>query len=454
MRKLLFAALLALTIGIVPIFAQEATPEVDATTAPPNSPVSEETVLEMVERAEDALERAQSATDMAFNLLGLFEALSLVVTIGGGVLAVVGFTNFNRARVQLEETRTNVITQIQEYQDNFDAQIAAREAELKALRDQLEEGAMQERQQTSNALLANALIPIGERQYKFSDYTGALSTYKRALELDPGNPVVHQKFAYVREKQGNIDDAKHHYEKAIELTPDFAPALAGLGFVYRRLGEQVQIPEDLSGEERRERWTTQTNFYNKAEGLLNKALELSPKLVDDDGESWWGILGGLYKRRNQTELALNAYYEATQVTPQSSYGFVNLALLYLKQKDREKMQEYYETVERIARKEAEGEQGNFWGYADLIVSSYAVGKIEQADEALPIAIAIAPIDSPYMLEGLVDTLADLKTVMEGEQAVAVTTAIQTLQQAIDERRRQLEAEKADDDASDALENSD
>ena len=401
-----------------------------------NRPIAADAVDDV---AAEALERANYATDLAFNLLGLFEAMSLVVTIGGVVLTAFGFTRFNSAQKELSETRERVETEFENYRERFEQEINARERELNQLRDTLEASAEDERQQTSNALLANALIPIGERQYRASDYEGARNTYRRALELDPQNPVVNQRLAYVYTHSGDLDKAEDHYERAIEREANFAPALAGLGFVYRRMGDGLSNDlknENLSPAERDAIRMKRDRVYNQAEAYLLDALKLSPRLVDDDGESWWGVLGGLYKRRDQINEAINAYEKVTEVTPQSSYGFGNLALLHMKRNERAKMLEMYERVERIARTEARAQQGNFWGYADLVTSSYAIGKTEQADEALTIAISIAPPDSPYMLSGLRDTLHDLSQVLSPEKVPPIQQAIDRLDMEMTNRNEQ------------------
>lgn len=376
-------------------------------------------------RTERALAEAEQAIDMAFNLLGLFEALGLVVTVGGVVLAAYGFSNFNRAKEELNRTRNQVLNEIETYRQGFNDEVQRREADLQSLRETVMESAEAERQNTSNALLANALIPLGERQYRTSDYAGALATYNRALELDPQNPAINQRLGYVYTQIGNLDQAEHHYQQALERERNFAPALAGQGYVKRRIGEQIerQLTQTEDQDQRRQQRIDRDLYFNKAEELLLQALELSPRLVDDDGESWWGVLGGLYKRRGQIEQAIEAYEEATKVTPQSSYGPVNLALLYMKQNRRDDMIEMYRKVEKIASQEASAEQGNFWGYADLIVSSFAIGKIEQAQEALPMAISIAPYDSSFMLESLASTLEELLNVMDDPERTTIQTAI-------------------------------
>lgn len=433
-------AIFILVLLTLPVAAQ--TP--DAPVTPADAALRAEAAAQNAEsaaqNAQDAAENAQAAADAgaqavdyAFNLLGLFEALGIVITVVGGVAGLVGFSQLLSARRELTAARERIEQEIDQYKQQVATEISHREAELDALRDTLRQEADNERRLTSNALLANALLPIGERQYKTGDYEGALNTYNRALELDPQNPVVHQRIGYVYTHSGQLEQADYHYQCAIDREPDFAPALAGLGFVYRRMAEKLP---DSSIE--------RTQLMNRAEDYLLQGLKISPKLVDDDGESWWGVLGGLYKRRGQIDDAINAYRRAMEVTPQSSYGAGNLAMLYMRKNDRERMLETYKQVERIAEKEADQEQGNFWGYADLVVARYALGKVEAAEEALPIALQIAPADSPYMLDGLIDTLQDLMPVLDPAERPAIERAIERIRNhrlaQQEERKQQAEEE--------------
>jgi tetratricopeptide (TPR) repeat protein len=399
-----------------------------------NSPAIE------VDRAEAILNRAEDTVDLATNLLSLFEALSLAVTIGGVVLVSLGLGRFNDARNELIEARQEVKQEIDEYRQNFNAEIKAREDELNLLREELEASANHDRQATTQALLANALLPLGERQYKASDYEGAIATYQRALELHPDNPVVNQRLGYVYTQMGNLDEAKRHYEKALDVEPNFAPVLAGLGLVTRRFAERLdKVVDDpaLFEGERVQKHLERNQLLTEAESYLQRALQISPRLVDDDGESWWGVLGGLYKRRSLIKDAIAAYHEATVVTPQSSYGYGNLAQLYMKQGDIQKMLATFERVEQIASKEADATGGNFWGYADLAVSSYAIGKHEQAARVLPIAMQIAPLDSPFMLEGLVETLREIVEMVPEDRRPPIREAITYLAEEMARRAEQL-----------------
>jgi len=405
----------------------------------------------IVDQYETALTNARETVNFAYNLLSLFEVLSVVLTITGAVAANYVLRTFSGASLELEEARQTIEMETQEVRERLEMSLIEREKEIEMFRQEIETALQSERMNTSNSLLANALLSLGERQYRASDYQGAVNTYNRAHDLDPENPVVNQRLGYIYIQMGDYEKAKQYYEDALKRDPTFAPALAGQGFVYRRMGEQTMrsmSQENLSYADEIKLNITRDQFLNESERLLLKALELSPKLVDDDGESYWGLLGGLYKRRGQVEQAINAYKRVTEVTPQSSYGFSNLAFLYTRTHDVNNMLQTYRQVERIAQYEAEATAGNFWGNADLIISSYAIGKIEQAEKTLPVAISIAPFDSPYMLEGLVDTLEDLmealaKDTQYKDRVQAIGKSINILNAELAQREQALKDEEQD-----------
>lgn len=437
MRRLIWLVLtiIIVTTMSISVHAQDATPdnqaEIEATLR-----AIIDTVETAATRAEEAAQLAQEGNqavqgnvDFAFNLLGLFEAFSVVLAIIAAALSYVGFNRVFQAADELANTREEVAKQLENLKKQFDAEVEKQRKDAEELQEKLEHSAEERRIITERALLAQAYIPLGERQYKAQDYAGSISTYQQSLDLDPHNPVIHYRLGYVYTQQGDLDKAEYHYGEALSYADNFAPAMAGLGYVIRRQGEKLD-----EGIEKKE-------AMNRAEQLLLKAMELSPKLVDDDGESWWGILGGLYRRRGQVDDAIYAYKQATIVTPQSSYGFGNLALLYMQKNQRDEMLVTYAEVEKLSAAEAAAEVNNYWGHADLVVSRYALGKSDLAAEVLERAIQIAPLESPYMLDGLEGTLEDLVKVLTEDKLPAIKQAIQRIKDEQTKRNAILEARR-------------
>ena len=391
--------------------------------------------------ARDARE-IEEGVQVAFSLLGLFEALGFVATAVAALIAVFGFQRLIGAQSEFAEARANLLEEFNKLSADlltrYDSlvasqieQFALQRKESDEIQHILKQAENERKEITERAILAQAYLPVGERRYKAQDYSGAISTYQTALQLDPRNPVIHYRLGYVFTQQGDIEHAQQHYETALELAEDFAPALAGLGYVFRRKGEKME-----SGIERKE-------ALNIAEKYLLRAMELSPKLIDDDGESWWGLLGGLYRRHGQIDDAIYAYKQAIIVTPQSSYGWGNLALLYMKKNDIDNMLQSYISVEKLAEAESAADVHNYWAHTDLVVSRYALGKGEEAAEVLERAIQIAPLESPYMLDGLQGTLEDLLNILPDEKHPPINDAMKHIRDEQDKREKILAERQAE-----------
>ncbi|MFN8377703.1 MAG: tetratricopeptide repeat protein [Anaerolineae bacterium] len=381
------------------------------------------------DQAAFALDAADAAVERADSMLNQFQTLEAVVSIVGMALPVIviiaGFIGLNRlnsaqkevsglhqeldqqiadakasARAEIEAARQEVRSEVEAAKVQLDAEMARRQQELESLR----ESAQAVRNEASRARLASALLPLGEQQYRAADLTGAIATYERALELDDRNPVTYYRLGYVYNRIGQFDRALDQLAAALDIDKDFMPAKAAIGYTYRRMAEA--LPE---GDNQREL------LFSEAEHRLRDALNQQPTLMDDDGESWWGSLGGLYKRRNQKELAKDAYRRACKVTPHSSYPFMNLAVLEMKDGNRDAMMRAFQHVERVARAETQAQAGNYYGLADLMTAQLALGKTAEAQDTMQAFFDSVP-DNENSLALELDTLHTILSVMGGETA--------------------------------------
>lgn len=351
---------------------------------------------ELEAEIEATIARAEAMLDFAFNLLGIFEAVSVAITIVGALFGAFGFIRLISAQNSLTQARAEVEQEIANIRQQFDEDLERRRTEFAELSQQLLKAVEEQRNEaakaTADAALATALLGFGERQFKATDFNGAVDTYKRALALDGNNPVVYYKLGYAHVHMGELEDAEVNLKHSLAIDPQFDPAKVALGYVYRRKGEKMK--ESIEREQ----------TLNMAERWMLEGLQASPKLVDEDGESWWGALGGLYKRRHQTDQALYAYQQAAIVTPNSSYPFNNLANLYGASGDLDSMLKMWGRVERLAAAEVQAEVGNYWGYFDLLTAHLATGHPDKAEDILPAVLGTVPPDAVYALDTLVDTL--------------------------------------------------
>jgi tetratricopeptide (TPR) repeat protein len=425
MRRLSLILMALMLVGFVPrLLAQNPTPTPSpAQDSADRAEAAAQRAEKAADNADKAVSDAQGLVDLANTLMGLFQNVTavtgllipLLVVVGG----LVGLNRLSSAQQELTEAR-----------ERFEKDVKEKQGELDALRDQLTKSAAEQRNDADRASLAQSLLPMGERQYRAQDYVGALDTYRRALELDPDNLIIHYRLGYVYTQAGQLEDAKKHLVRALEIEPNFAPGLAALGYVYRRIGEKM--PQGIERDQ----------MLNEAERHFLEALRISPKVVDEDNESWWGALGGLYRRRGQIDQAIYAYERGGEVTPHSSYPFSNLALLYMQKHDRDAMLRTYKRVEKLAYGEVQADVENYWAYADLVVARLAIGKVKEAEDVLDTTLETAPEDSPYTLESLLDTLTRLSEALKPEEIASVTRVMERIRQFRDARLAKQQAQAA------------
>ncbi|RJQ46753.1 MAG: tetratricopeptide repeat protein [Nitrospiraceae bacterium] len=77
------------------------------------------------------------------------------------------------------------------------------------------------------------------------DYQGALSNYRKALELDKNNFTVMNNIAYIYLKTGQIQEAASYSRMALEVNRDYVPALINLGIASAQSGSMQEAEEYL-----------------------------------------------------------------------------------------------------------------------------------------------------------------------------------------------------------------
>jgi tetratricopeptide (TPR) repeat protein len=152
-------------------------------------------------------------------------------------------------------------------------------------------------------------------------------------------------------------------------------------------------------------------YLLKGEGKLLEALQNVPKLLDEEGESWWCVLGALYRQRGQVKKAIDAYKEAASITPYSPYPLSNLALHQGINGHVDTMLQTYREVERLARQKTQANPADYWPYADLLIARLALGKIQAAEDTLKTLLQVVPRDLAYAVPGLLVALSRLSKIL-------------------------------------------
>jgi tetratricopeptide (TPR) repeat protein len=143
-------------------------------------------------------------------------------------------------------------------------------------------------------------------------YTDALAKYDRALLLQPGDAVLHNRRGICHQRAGDAARALTEYERALELDPGYAQAWNNLGslhhaqgrysqavITYRRALEHGQLA--VIYKNMGTAYLTDDQIEN-AFDAYRKAFDLDPTIFSSDGAASVSSPGG--------DLAVQYYYYA------------------------------------------------------------------------------------------------------------------------------------------------
>lgn len=137
---------------------------------------------------------------------------------------------------------------------------------------------------------SDIFLQLGVRYMEIDKLELAKENLQKALEKDSGNARAHSALAYLYEKINHFDEARQHYESALNLSPDDIGIQNNYG---RFLCERRQFDKGLSYLNQAaadmlndRQWMALTNAARchlgkgerpQAELLLKQALELNPR---------------------------------------------------------------------------------------------------------------------------------------------------------------------------------
>jgi Tfp pilus assembly protein PilF len=78
----------------------------------------------------------------------------------------------------------------------------------------------------------------GYEQQRRGDLAGALTSYEKAVALDPEYATPHNDMGVIFEQQGRLEDAERAYKTALERNPNHLEAHANLAMLYEREGNK------------------------------------------------------------------------------------------------------------------------------------------------------------------------------------------------------------------------
>lgn len=352
-----------------------------------------------VERAEAILARAEDSSNAASNLLSFLET-------GSGVAALilgVGAFMLRRSILEQVDKAQELSRRTEEKFKEQNQALIRREDRLGAfqetLMDELDEIRRTTReqldeirrstadqiagiqQQVKNSFRVVSLQLLAEQQSRERNTQTAIDTLQRIHKLDPDNQATNYLLGYLYMGFKKLDLAIEHLDRALAVDPDFTPAIAAMGLALRRKGDALDETDDK---------TERNKYWDAARTRLQQALNKDPRLTDTEGESYYGTLGGLFRRQGHYYAALDAYEWAHKVTPKSSYPIINLAALHAHQGNHEQAQHYFNLVIKNALLQLDDDPRDAWSRMDYAQALLVLGDQDKALEELQTVIDQQP----------------------------------------------------------------
>ncbi len=390
----LFAALLGAVVLLAvprPAVAQGPTPA--PTISLPTPTLDPQAVLDTANKASIDADRAANSVNL---ILSFIQVAGVLGGILAALLAAAGVRTIAEYRQELNKAR----------------------AELEQMHTQLQAEAENLRTQGDRAIRALALMQLGEQQLEAKNTKAALRIYGEAYDLDPNNRATNYFLGelYIQEK--DLAKGIEHLQRALAGGGDYAPAEAALAYALELQGDRAA---DVNERNR---------LYAEAESRFLKALQTDPAVRDINGESVYGVLGGLYKRQRRIDDAIRCYQQAERVTPQNSYPVNNLAMLYFQQGKSETAEAYFRRSAAMSTRILDGNPFDYWARFDLTVALLALGHPDDAQKQLDVAL-----NQVQNIRPLEIFLGDLTRLKESPRPpTGVDQFIPPVQQAINKSR--------------------
>jgi tetratricopeptide (TPR) repeat protein len=331
--------------------------------------------------AETILERANDAASFVGNLLNFLEVMFAAISLA---LVAVAWVLRGMILDQVEELRdfvTRTEKQIAARGEHLDQLEKTLTEELSHIIRQTGENIAEVKKEGRDAFRVLRLQLLAEQQVRAHNIDTAIDTLLTAHKLDPHDHATNYLMGYLYTSRKEIDLAIAYLEDALALEPEFTPGIAALGLALRRKGDSITDPASYAKRDQ---------YWAQAEAKLHEALSKDRKLTDADGESYFGTLGGLYRRQGRYYAALDAYERAHKVTPGSSYPIINLATIHAHQGNPKEAAYYFEQVVKQAVLQLDDDPRDAWTRCDLAQARLVLGDPDEALKELQTVIDQEP----------------------------------------------------------------
>ena len=239
-----------------------------------------------------------------------------------------------------------------------------------------------------SAFSASLLLVLGLLTWKQTHiYKNTETLFLDTLSKNPDSAMAHLNLGMELEKQGKLQDAFDHWQKAVALNPNFPEAHNNLGRAYLKNGE-----------------------LSLAVSELRRSLELNPDLYPA-----YSNLAGALAEQGKLEDALHYARKCVSMKPDYIQGVVTLGNILEELGSLNEAQAYY-------RRALELDKNSFENHLNLANILYRTGNLEEATPHYKKALALNPrlVEAHYNLGNVLGQQGQLQKAKESfEKAISL-----------------------------------
>jgi protein O-mannosyl-transferase len=253
----------------------------------------------------------------------------------------------------------------------------------------------------SMLIIASAMI-IGTRT-QLHYWQNSTALFKHTLAVTHNNHIIHHSLGWVLAKQGNLDEAADHFNKALALWPDFPEAnldMASLSIKRNELDKAMNyLHRVLKLEPENATAYCNMGLIFESQDNIDQAIGAYEQAVRFDGNNYkaWNALGVLKANRGLLDEARDCFGRCIQMNPNDSESWRNLGFTRQMQNQTDEAVSCYRTA-------LDKDPNNYQAWCNLAQSLQMTGKVQEATDACRRALRINP-DSAEAMNNLAWILA-------------------------------------------------
>ncbi len=265
------------------------------------------------------------------------------------------------------------------------------------------------------------LVESGMRLGESGQLDGAAERFRQALDLDPDNAAALGGLGNVAQSQGRLDEAVASYRRALDADPGLGFARGNLGVTlltqgnYRDGAEALRLACEANPESAL-LWMHYGNALlsigelDEAERKFHRALEIVPRSAETRSG-----LAEILRRRKRNEEAIAEYRRAIEISPDFSAAQLGIGLVLLSTRRFEEAAAALRRAIELAPTHAEAR-------CNLGMAFAALNRVDEAIECYRRALALDPrlAAAPYNLGTLQQSLGrDDEAIDSFRSAIAI-----------------------------------